>query len=553
MTDQSRTGSFQNSHAKGFKHILLCLLLIQLGVVLPLLSWAGLPPIDEGFQLAYSRRILNGEVPHRDFISIRPVLTPLLHTIDLLWSDDHALRVSRTIVLIEYALIAYFGMRLVARNLLFSFQELLMISILGLLLIMDYRFFGIVWYTIDGLFISVAGLCLIQSNCRCTCLAGYFLLGLSPLAKQNFGIVPVAALFMAKPGRRIESILAVGLGPALYLGAMLWFGALQDFLDQIGSQSQVSYLIRTGCRPTIAIASIISGMVSAQFVIKPPFRPRVQQSLIFLIAFAFITLPLAYSQLSFSKSWISFYFLIGWFLRSGVSRYGFRVVSLVVPMILAWASSVSFFLNNVAYFGIWLFATGCFVIFNSSVESDRLRPRFIALSLLTVGLVFTYIRTNLHTVSFKEPSIFQINQPLKGIFPGATGIYTSQANELIYKDIAQAVALLEAQSLESVVLPGLPSWNVLNKQKNPVAMDWPFSMELGSEQLQRRYASSVINCKTTHGLIFFTEPFLDGSEYKDYNRMWDDIRKEFPHETKVGSVRVFTLRPLDVVVNPNRL
>src|SRR5206468_857052 len=44
-----------------------------------LLSPLGFNPTDDGFVLAYSRRILLGQVPHRDFIMIRPALSPLLH------------------------------------------------------------------------------------------------------------------------------------------------------------------------------------------------------------------------------------------------------------------------------------------------------------------------------------------------------------------------------------------------------------------------------------------------------------------------------------------
>ena len=43
-------------------------------------SWIGFNPTDDGFTLAYSRRLLDGQIPHKDFIIIRPILSPLLHT-----------------------------------------------------------------------------------------------------------------------------------------------------------------------------------------------------------------------------------------------------------------------------------------------------------------------------------------------------------------------------------------------------------------------------------------------------------------------------------------
>jgi hypothetical protein len=37
-----------------------------------LYSSLGLNPTDDGFTLAYARRILDGQIPHRDFVIIRP-------------------------------------------------------------------------------------------------------------------------------------------------------------------------------------------------------------------------------------------------------------------------------------------------------------------------------------------------------------------------------------------------------------------------------------------------------------------------------------------------
>ena len=44
-----------------------------------LFSALGFNPTDDGFTLAYSRRIIEGEIPHRDFMMLRPFLSPVLH------------------------------------------------------------------------------------------------------------------------------------------------------------------------------------------------------------------------------------------------------------------------------------------------------------------------------------------------------------------------------------------------------------------------------------------------------------------------------------------
>src|SRR5919199_912105 len=70
-------------------------------------SWIGFNPTDEGFILAYSRRLLDGQVPHRDFIAIRPTGSSYLHIIDLLIGGDYTLWISRLFVWFELACTAW--------------------------------------------------------------------------------------------------------------------------------------------------------------------------------------------------------------------------------------------------------------------------------------------------------------------------------------------------------------------------------------------------------------------------------------------------------------
>src|ERR1051326_4030664 len=57
-----------------------------------LFSWMGFTPTDEGFTLALSRRIIDGQVPHRDFILGAPFFSPLLHVPFVLFGGDYTFR-----------------------------------------------------------------------------------------------------------------------------------------------------------------------------------------------------------------------------------------------------------------------------------------------------------------------------------------------------------------------------------------------------------------------------------------------------------------------------
>jgi len=58
--------------------VLLAILFSQLNYV----ENEGFNPTDEGVVLAQSWRIINGETPHQDFISIRPAASGYLHAIN---------------------------------------------------------------------------------------------------------------------------------------------------------------------------------------------------------------------------------------------------------------------------------------------------------------------------------------------------------------------------------------------------------------------------------------------------------------------------------------
>ena len=72
-----------------------------------LYSPLGFNPTDEGFVLAYSRRVLDGQVPHRDFISIRPAGSAYLHAPELAIGGQRALWMSRAAVWLQFVVIAW--------------------------------------------------------------------------------------------------------------------------------------------------------------------------------------------------------------------------------------------------------------------------------------------------------------------------------------------------------------------------------------------------------------------------------------------------------------
>ena len=72
-----------------------------------LFSQLGFNPTDDGFILAGSRRILDGQVPHRDFISIRTAGSHFIHAPFVLFGGDYVFWISRYFVWFQFACIAW--------------------------------------------------------------------------------------------------------------------------------------------------------------------------------------------------------------------------------------------------------------------------------------------------------------------------------------------------------------------------------------------------------------------------------------------------------------
>ena len=119
----------------------------------------GFNPTDDGFILAYSRRILDGQVPHRDFISIRPILSAIVHAPEMVIGRDHTFLTSRFVVWLQFASMAWLWvwiMGTVTRLHLGLANKVLLALITFTVSVHTFPIMA--WHTIDGLFFISIGL-----------------------------------------------------------------------------------------------------------------------------------------------------------------------------------------------------------------------------------------------------------------------------------------------------------------------------------------------------------------------------------------------------------
>ncbi len=235
-----------------------------------LFSWMGFNPTDDGFTLAYSRRILEGQVPHRDFIIIRPFLSPLIHVPIVAFGYGYTYWISRLFVWMQLACIAWIWASLIDIFLngasgvskKFLFALIIFTASNSLTPIMA-------WHTIDGLFLLSIGLyVVINTKNPVIKSSGYFIIGLAYLTKQCFLVFPLLALAVLGDWRKMKYWLASALPGVIYFSFLLITGALPEAGIQLLAQHDILYPGFISYLNPYTLISLIAGYIFTKLLYK---------------------------------------------------------------------------------------------------------------------------------------------------------------------------------------------------------------------------------------------------------------------------------------------
>jgi hypothetical protein len=117
-----------------------------------IIATEGFNPSDDGVILAQSFRILNGEIPHKDFISIRPVFSGILHTIHF-FSPLALEESARWFVFFQYFIYSILTTFILFKFVLKSKSHPYFILLGTSSLLLNLNFYNLYpWTTIDALF-----------------------------------------------------------------------------------------------------------------------------------------------------------------------------------------------------------------------------------------------------------------------------------------------------------------------------------------------------------------------------------------------------------------
>lgn len=504
--------------------IVLTLLLISL---IPLaaqltFSWIGFNPTDDGFILAYSRRILNGEVPHLNFISIRPAGSPLLHLAEL-GLDDYTLWGSRLVAWFQLTIIAWTWTEFCARRLRLrlTIPDKTAWVLIGVALC-AHTFPIMVWHTLDALFLTCLGIWLASSKTGRTRLAGYAMIGAAYLCKQNFALLVPLALLSLGDWRKGHAWIAGAVPGLAYVVYLAITGALSPALLQLTSQTD---LWETGVvrfvRDQPLFLPLAFGFAATALLFESA-QSRGGQSKFggqYILGTLLLLLPVGYAAVAlgtadyvqapaFSLFAVALGALIYFWIRA--ARTGLAQASPGAPpsrnhepnqfshvqvgtlgIGTAWAAAISLGYNTPASAsGIVALLLLAYVYSAYRAMSFKEWRRYFPTALVLVITILTLFEFGLARQSrvYRERPVSHLT-PLDGILRGARGL-SSNVNTRAFLDDLNA-AIVQTKGETYAILPDLAAYWVQAGQSNPLPLDWVQRIELSNPRLEKQVLDAI--------------------------------------------------------------
>jgi hypothetical protein len=470
-----------------------------LGLGLFLLNaWYSFHPTDQEFVLAYSWRIVNGEVPYRVFLYARTPLTPYLHAPVLLLPEGWAIQAGRLVYYAELATAAalpwiWAGRRLGVRA---TPRALALAAAFFALAVHNYP--PMPWPTVDALLFASAAvtaflLSLDGSARRRTWLRALAsaLVALAVLAKQTFALL---ALLLVAYGA-VESIRQRSLRPVLSSAvpgaciaiavafALAAAGALDELIHQVLEPARLRASAEVPWSGDIARGlalyletlhpALLVGMVAAFSLSRRKSAGLLTgkaAALLVLATLIALTLWLLIDPWNTGRQlwWILVALLLGELSsRDFDDRRGALALGALLAM--AWCASLSFtYLHLTPLLGL-----GAAGIFVERALARVAWPNMTMAATLTAAFVVGMVATLNLERPYRDLPRGELTVDLGGIYPRYGRLFTNAANADRTRELRE---LIEEHALaagyEFLVMPDYPLIHYLSGTRAPLSLDW---------------------------------------------------------------------------------
>ena len=466
-----------------------------------LFSWRGFAPVDDGFTLAYSRRILEGQIPHLDFIIIRPFVSPLIHTPFVLFGGDYTYWISRFFVWFQFACISWAWVSVVNRAFDNPFNNAMKLFIALVSFAASVHYFVLTaWHTVDGLFLSSIGLwMLVTQKHTTTRIIGYLLIAAAYLTKQSFLFVAPLSVLLLGDWREKKYWLTITIPAAGYGAYLLATGSFTEAVLQLTSQTGI---VSTGVEGYLNYG-VLLGMLAgygSMFLLSTSAGPLLRTrgvaryaggSILIVVPAAFIAIGLYRGSLA-AVSFGVFGMVLGVVLyrvSKGITRDGDKIPVALIALLLAWSASLS-----VGYNFPTLLLGPLFTLLTAFVYSRResLNPKFLQAALIIAGVaILVSFGISRPYYIYREQPSSELTKSLDEVLPGGKLIYTNPNTYEFLVDLNNSTDVVSARDRTYAIIPDVPGYWAQSRQLNPLIVDWPQPVELSNPYLIDRVTSDL--------------------------------------------------------------
>jgi hypothetical protein len=447
-----------------------------------LFSWMGFNPTDDGFILALSRRILAGQVPHRDFISVHVTGSAYFHAPFVLLGGDYTFWISRLSVWFQFAVFAWCWILIAARLLKREFHPLEKFLLALIVFALSVHTMPILpWHTIDGIFFYSLGLLVALRKSRTGRWLGFFVIGLAAICKQSMLPIVLVTPFFFGEWRRLDTWIASFAPSVLYIGCVLFTGGLPQALLQLASRTDI---YENGMRAYLYSGWLVGGILFGAVLLIPLLRRDMPRGLVLLAALALAGIP-GYSAIGLNQGINAYVMTAPSFLLFGAAACA--VVLLLVieqqltPFIrfglialgLAVSASISRGYNSPAMVNGPVALVLIVLTFAPDPAAERYpwRRRLllpVALVLAAVTVTSFYVARR-HYV-YRDAPAAELTCPLDTVLPGGRGLRTNENTNAFLLDLKAAIRRVGDKPY--AILPDCAGWWVKSPQLNPLPLDW---------------------------------------------------------------------------------
>lgn len=509
-----------------------------------LFSSLGFNPTDDGFTLAYTRRLLDGQIPHRDFIIIRPAGSPLLHSPVVLFGGQFMYWISRLIVWLQFAVIAWLWTTMIVHLSALTVPRAVFAGLVTVSFMLSAHTFPIMaWHTIDGLmFVSLGFVLRIFASRRWHFLA-YVLVGTSYVCKQSFLLTPLLTLLAFSDWRRMRYWVAIAMPGMLYICYLLVNQALEAGWQQLNSQTGILHAGLISYLTPETLIGILVGYLCVRLTHIHPdrLRRRILLLVTVVIMAGAVTSTIGYYPAAFYLFGMTLGFMIhAWLERSQPSAF---VRPLQLLLITAWSVSLSVGYNSP------ILMSGPMVVLWLTFIYERSQPRWngwannlaAAITVICLTVVFVIARTQF---IYREQASTYLNAELDAVLPGGAWIRTNPYTYAWLSDLHKAVKWASDQHLTYAIVPDVPGWWAKSSQPNPLPIDWIQTTELNQPALTARVIDSLESLRAEGVIIlqnvnahYLAQGFLP-LETSDQHEIVDYIKDNL---TPIAQTEYFTL------------